>query len=404
MEYLRDTFDKNGNKLLETQVKVALPNDVNSKKKGAEDFDRTIFNECIPTKNHTMCILTLYHTTNTVLIQGNKKQMWVDKEYPILRTVLKRMKEKDLTILDAYNQVLDLPNKDDHHHTTMSIPLSETNKENIQPNQVPTAIRVPQIVITPPEPDKTEQEVALETTTTTKASVEIIPETNEIESKHNTTSQEDIVLMEMEDMSGKTEDIKERALPKSQSKQKSSTTKKKMTNKCNNANMVTLDMHNNLKNTINKMEDEITQFAERYEEEQANIATEISKIVEALIAPIASENIKLKEELNDANLKIEQLRSQILGITTQNRNKIKESKNWTSSELETINNSIAALDTGLKGLTSLQMQTIVKTKTGNNSKSSTNTKASQHESPPTPSRPPSSTPPPPPKPSLTPSQ
>ena len=267
-----------------------------------------------------MCILTLYHTTNTVLIQGNKKQMWVDKEYPILRTVLKRMKEKDLTILDAYNQVLDLPNKDDHHHTTMSIPLSETNKENIQPNQVPTAIRVPQIVITPPEPDKTEQEVALETTTTTKASVEIIPETNEIESKHNTTSQEDIVLMEIEDMSGKTEDIKERALPKSQSKQKSSTTRKKMTNKCNNANMVTLDMHNNLKNTINKMEDEITQFAERYEEEQANIATEISKIVEALIAPIASENIKLKEELNDANLKIEQLRSQILGITTQNRN------------------------------------------------------------------------------------
>ena len=74
-------------------------------------------------------------------------------------------------------------------------------------------------------------------------------------------------------------------------------------------------------------------------------------------------------------------------------------------ELETINNSIAALDTDLKGLTSLQMQTTAKTKTGNNSKSSTNTKATQHESPPTPSQPPSSTPPPPPpKPSLTPSQ
>ena len=52
-----DTLDKNGNILLETQVKVAL------------------LNECIPTKNHTIYILTLYHTTNTVLIQGNKKQM-----------------------------------------------------------------------------------------------------------------------------------------------------------------------------------------------------------------------------------------------------------------------------------------------------------------------------------------
>ena len=121
-----------------------MNNDVNSEKKGAEDSDKTIFKESIPTKNHTLYILTLYHTTNTVLIPGNEKQVWVDKEYPILITVLKRMKEKDLTVLDAYNQVLDLPSKDDHHHTTMSIPLSEKNKENIQPNQVPTAI--PQIV------------------------------------------------------------------------------------------------------------------------------------------------------------------------------------------------------------------------------------------------------------------
>ena len=42
--------------------------------------------------------------------------------------------------------------------------------------------------------------------------------------------------------------------------------------------------------------------------------------MEALIAPIANENIKLKEELNDANLKTEQLKSQTLDITTQNRN------------------------------------------------------------------------------------
>ena len=46
----------------------------------------------------------------------------------------------------------------------------------------------------------------------------------------------------------------------------------------------------------------------------------MSKIVEALTAPIANENIKLKEELNDANLKTEQLKSQTLNITTQNRN------------------------------------------------------------------------------------
>ena len=135
-----DILDKNGNILLETQVKVAFPNDVNSKTKGVEDLDKAIFNECIPKKNHTLYTLTLYHTTNTILMQGNKKQMWVDKEYPILRTVLKRMKEKGLIILYGYNQVLDLPCKEDHHHTTMSMPLSEKNKENIQQNWAPTGI------------------------------------------------------------------------------------------------------------------------------------------------------------------------------------------------------------------------------------------------------------------------
>ena len=125
--------------------------------------------------------------------------------------------------------------------------------------------------------------------------------------------------MEMDDMSQKRKDIKERAMPKSPSKQKSTVTKKETIDKCNNTNMVTPEMHKNLKYTINKMDDEITQFAKRYEGEQANISIEISKIVEALIAPIASENIKLKEELNDANLKVEQLRSQILDFTTQNR-------------------------------------------------------------------------------------
>ena len=124
-----DTLDKNGNILLETQVKVALPNDVHSKMKGVEDPDKTIYNKCIPTKNYVLYTLTLYHTINTILIQGNKKQMWVDKEYPILRTVRKRMKEQDLTILDVCNQVLNLPSKDDHHHKTISIPLSMSQQE-----------------------------------------------------------------------------------------------------------------------------------------------------------------------------------------------------------------------------------------------------------------------------------
>ena len=40
-------------------MKVALSNDVNNNKKGPEDSDKTIFNECIPTKNNRVYILIL---------------------------------------------------------------------------------------------------------------------------------------------------------------------------------------------------------------------------------------------------------------------------------------------------------------------------------------------------------
>ena len=135
----------------------------------------------------------------------------------------------------------------------------------IQPNWVPTAI--PQIFIATPEADKTEEEVVLERTISTKATEKIIPQTDEIESKHHEASQEDIVLMEMNDVSRKTESIKERALTTSPNKQKSTATKRKTIDKGNITNMVTLEMHNNLENTINKMDDKITQFAKQYEEQ-----------------------------------------------------------------------------------------------------------------------------------------
>ena len=40
------------------------------------------------------------------------------------------------------------------------------------------------------------------------------------------------------------------------------------------------------------MDDEITQFARRYEEEQASIATEISKVVKLLLQALIAPNCK----------------------------------------------------------------------------------------------------------------
>lgn len=54
-----ETLDKNGKILPETQVKIALSNDVNNNKKGPENSDKIIFNKCIPMKNNTIYILIL---------------------------------------------------------------------------------------------------------------------------------------------------------------------------------------------------------------------------------------------------------------------------------------------------------------------------------------------------------
>ena len=87
-----DTLDKGGNVLLETQVKIYKQNKKNSTSniKTEEDSNQTFFNGSIPPESNILYVLTLYHTTNTLLIQGNLKANWVDEKYPLLKTVLNK--------------------------------------------------------------------------------------------------------------------------------------------------------------------------------------------------------------------------------------------------------------------------------------------------------------------------
>ena len=86
-----DISDKKGKTLLETQVKVSeMMTETNKNRKNKAH--PTTF-EIIPSKNQTLYIIILYHTTNTVLIQGNQKSIWANKEFPILKAVLLHKRE-----------------------------------------------------------------------------------------------------------------------------------------------------------------------------------------------------------------------------------------------------------------------------------------------------------------------
>ena len=144
-----DTLDKEGNVLLETQVKIFKQNKKNSTNgtKTEEDSNQTLFDELIPPKSNILYVLTLYHTTNTLFIQRNLRANWVDEEYPLLKTVLNKRKEQESSMLEAYNHVLEIPtltrNKELNQEPNITTSINEEN-----PGKIPAMI--PQVIITPP--------------------------------------------------------------------------------------------------------------------------------------------------------------------------------------------------------------------------------------------------------------
>lgn len=69
-----------------------------------------MFNEKVLSKNLTHCVIILYHTTSTLLIRGNQRTIWVEKEFPLLKVVLNHHRNHcNTNINEAYNQILEIP-------------------------------------------------------------------------------------------------------------------------------------------------------------------------------------------------------------------------------------------------------------------------------------------------------
>ena len=96
--------------MLETQVKVSEIMTETNKNKKNKTHPTT--SELIPSKNQTLSIITLYHTTNTILVQGNQKSIWTNKEFPILKAVLLHMGEQNTLMDEACNKTLEMPGSD----------------------------------------------------------------------------------------------------------------------------------------------------------------------------------------------------------------------------------------------------------------------------------------------------
>ena len=172
-----DTSDK-GKTLLETQVKVSeIMTETN---KNSKNKTHPTTSEIIPPKNQTLYIITLYHTTNTVLIQGNQKSIWANKGFPILKVVLLHKREHNMPMDEAYNKILETPGSDTKLPEQQSSKTHHNNKNNqtdtppqissikiSEQSQIPEkdpnnacSLRkpsIPKIIITPPDDTGTTQ-------------------------------------------------------------------------------------------------------------------------------------------------------------------------------------------------------------------------------------------------------
>lgn len=278
-----DVFDKSGGNLLETQVKISdlsLKQVINKNKTEKKDSKSNIeyenplidkgdklFNEIIPSKNQVLYSLTLYHTTNTLLIQGNKKVIWVEKEFPILKSVLKYKNENKSSTIEAYQQILEVDiviQKQDvisqEEKTDNTILIDKNNDKKIS-DIVKDLV---QNIIDTVEREESER---------LKNS---IVENHKVEKLYNcnTSTQTKIkpttIMIEMQDLSPTTPNkiitpAKRMKSPKNKINNKPQA--KRGTHDKISENTVSIEMYENLKTTVNKTDKVITTFEKRYTED-----------------------------------------------------------------------------------------------------------------------------------------
>ena len=206
------------------------------------------------------------------------------------------MKEQESSLLEAHNHVLEIPtlttNKELNQEPNITAGINEEN---------PTMI--PQIIITPPLEIITEDNKDIPQSSSNPITSEQsnLTTNNENRNEHTVTkinhpsetnqsnptipeessTRKEIILIEMTDKSTNQLHLANEKSMKSPTKQKSNTKRKEKEKPA-----ATIEMHENLRKTINKIDNEKIDLAKKYEQEQELMNIKITDIIENLITPL----------------------------------------------------------------------------------------------------------------------
>ena len=203
-------------------------------------------------------------------------------------------------MLEAYNHVVEIPtlttNKELNQEPNITTGINEEN-----PGKIPTMI--PQIIITPPLEIITEDNKDIPQSSSNPITSEQsnLTTNNENRNEHTVTkinhpsetnqsnptipeessTRKEIILIEMTDKSTNQLHLANEKSMKSPTKQKSNTKRKEKEKPA-----ATIEMHENLRKTINKIDNEKIDLAKKYEQEQELMNIKITDIIENLITPL----------------------------------------------------------------------------------------------------------------------
>lgn len=90
----------------------------------------------------------------------------------------------------------------------------------------------------------------------------------------------------------------------------------------------------------------MTMFAKKNKRDQQGIPQ--IHIIKSIAIPIAEENKKLKDNLETTHKRKDNLNSLILDMSTRNKNRLCDHKNWVDNKMDEINDSISSLDKNIK--------------------------------------------------------
>ena len=202
-------------------------------------------------------------------------------------------------MLEAYNHVLEIPTLTTNKELNQEPNITSINEGN--PEKIKTMI--PQIIITPPleiitednkdvpqsSPNPITSEQSNLTTNNENRNEHTVTKINhpsETNQNNPTISEESstekkIILIEMTDKSTNQLRLANEKSMKSLTKQKSNTKRKEKEKPA-----ATIEMHENLRKTINKIDNEKIDLAKKYEQEQELMNIKITDIIENLITPL----------------------------------------------------------------------------------------------------------------------